>query len=69
MLPIVGADQRESVAQHVRIANRCQDTYELRIGGQARSLQEFMGAYLLLPTFISSFQINAVLIIHFSFSH
>ena len=65
MLPLVGADQRKSVARHVQIANRWHGTYELRIGGQARSLQGFMGSSLLLPNFISSFQINAVLIIHF----
>ena len=62
MLSIVGADQRKSVALHVRIANRWQGTYKLRIGGQARSLQGFMGSSLRLPNFISSFQINAFLI-------
>ena len=56
---------RKSVVQHVRIVNRWHGTYELRIGGQARSLQEFMGSSLLLPNFISCFQINAVLITHF----
>ena len=53
------------MVRHVRIANQWQGTYELRIGGQARSLQEFMGSSLLLPNFIASFQIIAVLIIHF----
>ena len=65
MLLLVGADQRKSVARHVRIANRWQGTYELQIGGQARSLQEFMGSSILLPNFISSFQINAFLITYF----
>ena len=52
------------MVRHVLIANQWQGTYELRIGGQARSLQEFMGSSLLLPNFIASFQIIAVLIIH-----
>ena len=65
MLLLVGEDQRKSVARHVRIANRWQGTYELQIGGQARSLQGFMGLSLLFPNFISTFQINAFLITSF----